>query len=288
MLFVDDAASATHPHPLGETRLCHLACSVNASTIPSAHPCLPGDRGRGGRVVASRSSKARIYETVNSHYADLVHALSFSEGVQGEIEGLVSDLEAIENEARQGKLATVIESKAEQRALAKRLATTKATTKILQMLCKIDTQLRGFDDQVECGKFDRAAEAIHGVSELVAQLEPENENGCDPKIFSAIRTDLRRKRSKLKSQLEEMWRKAIVWGGVTSTAAGEPRVQIAASVEAPHGRAEVPFGTLLTALKRVGSLEAKIEKFGALMFDRKRAFGMRARARVWVWVWVWV
>jgi len=202
-------------------------------------------------------SKARIYETVNKNYTELVHALSFSENALVEIEDLVKDLDLIEQEAKQGKLAAIVNSKNEQRLLAKRLSTTKATTVILQRLCKIDTALRSFDGDVECGKFGAAAETMQQVADLVSQLEPESENGCDPKIFSAVRTDMRRKRSKLKNQLEEMWRKAVL---LKSSTTNEPSLQISPLVEVPHGRAEVSLADLIAALTHVSLLDSKVSK----------------------------
>eukprot|EP00040_Diaphanoeca_grandis_P029833 m.175499 g.175499 ORF g.175499 m.175499 type:complete len:762 (-) comp31824_c0_seq1:356-2641(-) len=202
-------------------------------------------------------SKARIYETVNKNYSELVHALSFSENALVEIEDLVTDLNLIEQEAKQGKLASIVNSKNEQRILANRLSTTKATTVILQRLCEIDTALRSFDGHIECGSFSEAADAMHKVSKLVSQLQPESENGCDPKIFAAVRADMRRKRSKLKNQLEEMWRRAVV---LNPSATNEPSLQISPSVEVPHGRAEVSLPDLLEALTLVSLLDTKLNK----------------------------
>lgn len=43
-------------------------------------------------------SKAHIYETVNKHYSEFVNALSFTENIQAEVDGLVSDLETIDSQ----------------------------------------------------------------------------------------------------------------------------------------------------------------------------------------------
>lgn len=94
------------------------------------------------------------------------------------------------------------------------------------------------------------------------QLEPDSENGCDPKIFSAVRADLRRKRSKLKGQLEEMWRHAVVWGnGSAVDGGGQSILQVTSTVAAPQGRVEVSLRVLATALTHVNMWESKMDKF---------------------------
>eukprot|EP00041_Stephanoeca_diplocostata_P023521 m.579649 g.579649 ORF g.579649 m.579649 type:complete len:793 (-) comp22315_c0_seq1:579-2957(-) len=207
-------------------------------------------------------SKAHIYETVNKHYSEFVNALSFTENIQAEVDGLVSDLETIDAQARTGKLADIVNSASEQRVLAKKLSATKSAIVILQKLCRIDASLRQFDNKIECGQYDAAAEGIEFVDSLVQQLEPESENGCDPKIFSAVRADLRRKRSKLRGQLEEMWRHAVVWGNSSGADSGGQNVfQVTSTVAAPQGRVEVPLRVLTAALSHVGMWNSKMDKF---------------------------
>lgn len=44
--------------------------------------------------------------------------------------------------------------------LAKKLTATKTAIVILQKLCRIDASLRQFDNKIECGQYDAAAEGI--------------------------------------------------------------------------------------------------------------------------------
>lgn len=69
------------------------------------------------------------------------------------MQALAADLADIEGQAHQGKLANVINSANEKRTLAKQLGTTKAAVSILQLLCKTDTVLRGFEAAVDRGQY---------------------------------------------------------------------------------------------------------------------------------------
>lgn len=147
--------------------------------------------------------------------------------------------------------------------LAKRLGTTKSAVGVLQQLCKVDGLLRSFDTAVERGQYDVAAQAVAEAGRLVTTLVPETENGCDPKIFAAIRSDYRRKRAKLKAELDGLWVAAVVWGG----AGGPGKVgmddclTVSTSVPAPHGRCEVELRVVVDGLRHTEMLDRKLTVF---------------------------
>lgn len=109
---------------------------------------------------------------------------------------------------------------------------------------------------MERGQFDVAAKAVAEAGRLLELLKLQTENGCDPKIFGAIRSDFRRKRAKLKADLDELWGKAVVWN-----AAVDECLTLCTAVPAPRGTAEVNIGVLVDGLRHVEMLDRKLVQF---------------------------
>jgi hypothetical protein len=120
----------------------------------------------------------------------------------------------------------LIESLAEQRTLARRLHTTRTTTALLQALQAIHAGLRQATTAVAAGKLATAAGHLYDVNTRVTALEPATVASgaapasddavppagatCDLHIFTALRGELRRMRAQLKTQLDDLWRAALV------------------------------------------------------------------------------
>ena len=127
----------------------------------------------------------------------------------------------------------------------------------MQTLCQIDKLLSSFEDELEQGRIQKAAQSVSEAHTLMESLAPGTDAGCDAKIFSAVREDLFRKLAHVKEKLDDMWRKAVVWH--YGAKAG---LQIASQVEAPDGRRDVALDEILGGMAVFGTLETRLQEFG--------------------------
>eukprot|EP00039_Didymoeca_costata_P026516 m.16042 g.16042 ORF g.16042 m.16042 type:complete len:763 (+) comp5575_c0_seq1:122-2410(+) len=207
-------------------------------------------------------TKGRVYETLNKHYEEFQHHLQFSEGtLTNEVKALVTEINEIKTQVKEGNLAKIVESIDEQRKLGKELTKTKGIVDVLHKLCEVDGLLSGFDDDIERGQFFTAAKSLSRVEEMLDKIKPsKDEESCDNKIYGVVREDFRRKRSKEKSFLDDMWRRAVTWTRVHTEETGAG-VSIAKSVEASHGRIDAILDDIVLAMSSLGMLDQKLAAF---------------------------
>lgn len=129
---------------------------------------------------------------------------------------------------------------------------------ILQSLCEIDKLLGKFDDALERGDYRVAAATISKADRLVRQIQSEQEFVCDAKIFTAVKEDLRRKRAKQRSYLDEMWRKAVVWHRAGMDKA-QASLDITKSIESPTGRIDVALQEVVGGIIMLGMMDTKLD-----------------------------
>lgn len=97
----------------------------------------------------------------------------------------------------------------------------------------MDEALGEFDTRIEQADFQAAAETIVRAEHLLEKLAPGSAGtgGCDAKIFSVVRDELRVKRSQLKSHLDELWRRGVVWQSSDGRLGVQVALQIQQSIE---------------------------------------------------------
>lgn len=76
-----------------------------------------------------------------------------------------------------------------------------------------------------------------------------------------IRADHRRKRSKVKAQLEDLWRKAVLWQRSDGDTTAPLALRITSMIDAPHGQHEVPLSDVVAALHMLNCFEDKVPAF---------------------------
>eukprot|EP00911_Craspedida_sp_UC1_P001656 UC1_evm1s1254 len=227
--------------------------------------------------------KGRVYEAINRDFRDFVGAFNHSLELAAGVEGLASELAVLTHKVKEGRLASLVESAREQRSLAAQLKVTNGTIGVLRALARAHEQLLEVDAKTEQGAYAAAALAVVEADQLIEQLAPSAPSGgCDMAIFGVVRDELRVRRSSLKSHLDDLWRRGVVWqrggsGSGASVAAdgigidvggGMPvrmALQMYSSVpvvgSGSSAKGSVHMGELLRALATMDMLAGKLAAF---------------------------
>ncbi|KJE88618.1 centromere/kinetochore protein zw10 [Capsaspora owczarzaki ATCC 30864] len=156
--------------------------------------------------------KGQVYETVNKHYREFVQAFDYALDLNGEVAGLAQQLQAVNNlanDASVGVLNKLHTATERHVALTRKLKDADCIISVLERLCRIHDDLTGMDGLMERSLFPQAALSVHRINALLSELNPEDQFGCDAKIFAVIRAESRRKRTAVKSHLETLWSTSV-------------------------------------------------------------------------------
>ena len=121
---------------------------------------------------------------------------------------------------------------------------------VLRLLVRLHEELAGFDEKMEASDYGAAAVAVCDMREALQQFK-EYDQGCDAQIFAQVTEQYKRKRNALKCKLEELFKKAIVFGSCKLTV----------HREVESGTSLIQLAVVLEALQALGWLEERVDTF---------------------------
>eukprot|EP00051_Salpingoeca_urceolata_P017572 m.241060 g.241060 ORF g.241060 m.241060 type:complete len:761 (+) comp18993_c0_seq1:124-2406(+) len=219
-------------------------------------------------ALATQADEARgqVYELVNKNFQEFVTTYNDAADMHAELASLSKAVQEAEQLVASGPLSKMASAALDHEHLATAVEQTQKTVVVLEQLCLLNEALNAIDSLLENGDLVGAATKLVEANGMLRAVSPSDEDRpCDPKIFSVVRRELRRKRALVKSLVEEMWRSGVVWHREQGPNLG---LEVMARVSGWHGaQAEASLSEVVQSLHLLGLADKKLEQFAGDLLD---------------------
>eukprot|EP01135_Chromosphaera_perkinsii_P010997 Nk52_evm31s2309 gene=Nk52_evmTU31s2309 len=183
--------------------------------------------------------QSQVYGAICNNYDAFVETFNYTIDLKVEVNGLTRDLENISaklGSKEDSVFRTLVESSEEHSTLKKEMSFKQKTVDSLEKLCQIQELMDEFESDLEAGTLRKAASNINIIQTLLEQLGEDTENN-DVKILKLLRGEYRKQKSRMKSQLEELWSRYVEWSTPEHQSAGPLKNEDRATGEQRHVQA---------------------------------------------------
>ncbi|EGD72204.1 hypothetical protein PTSG_00225 [Salpingoeca rosetta] len=231
--------------------------------------------GAGGGVVsASREVgqgvaelKAKIYERINKHFKEYAASFDIGGDVSTELDALRHQLDAVKSAIEEDDLDAVAQQTQEAARLRAQTQLTDATVDVMQTLAEIDKSLLRHDTHLEAGNLAQAASVLAEVKVNLDDKRLLQKEYCDAKILLILRRDYEEKQAHLRSRVEELWRRAVVWQRRDIGSQHVATMQVTTTLEVSETQADMDIAEVVAALEALGLLDTHLARLASQLME---------------------
>ncbi|EDQ91720.1 uncharacterized protein MONBRDRAFT_31170 [Monosiga brevicollis MX1] len=208
--------------------------------------------------------KSQIYESISAHHDKFTATFESQEEIQDRLAVLDDRIATLTSSVQSSQLKELVSDVREQRVLATQLKTTIRTINALKSLSQVDNQLNRFEEQMEQGHLYEAALLSQAMDKALSDENVADEQICNATIFRLLKSEGRNRRAHLASQLDDMWRRAIVFHQTDAGGLPASSIHLAKEVLSASSSVTVSLFEVLRAFDALEVLGSKLELLGSL------------------------
>lgn len=170
--------------------------------------------------------KGEIYELVNQHYVNFDSHVSTTVALEQRVQEVRSEYQRIATRIEQDLSGRITKSQDERGEIESRLKETQSRILFVQRLFDIYQAVESSRLDLQSGKYILAAERLSNAAESLSEVAKE---GCEAKVFQALKAEHAMVMSDMTLQLQEKWRKFVSWS--PKVIPNDPSLELLCSVE---------------------------------------------------------
>eukprot|EP01147_Barroeca_monosierra_P009001 gene9001-1331_t len=210
--------------------------------------------------------KAQIYERIDKHFRQYASIFDGDDGFGQELACLRKTIEGFKSTIENDDFEKVSQYQAEVLHARTQMSITDDLVEVLHALSKIDDTLLEHDKYLESGDFSEAAVSLMTAEKHLADERLKQKEYCDATIVAILRRDYQEKRAHLRSRIEDMWRKAVVWQRHTFGQQYAASLQITSSLNGMQS--DVDITEIVDALDRLNLLDTHMQRLVTLLMEK--------------------
>lgn len=152
--------------------------------------------------------KGEIYQVVKQHYVNFDLQVSTIVALEQSVQGARSEFQRIATRIEQDLSSRITKSCKEREEIGSRLKETQSRIVFVERLFSIYQAVESSRVDLQFGKYVSAAEYLSNAAEALSKVAKE---GCEAKVFRALKSEYARVMSDLTLQLQEKWQKFVSW-----------------------------------------------------------------------------
>ena len=236
-------------------------------------------------ALAARTEevKAKVYATVNAHYAEFVTTLNYTADLSAdvaELAAVVADLQRVVG-AETGApgpddgAAALAAAHGAARGASDEVAAAAAMVDVLETLAAAHALLESLDSALAAGNYADAAEASAALGVLMDRVRLESGVLVDARIFAILEAHYLRLAVKLEARVAELFKRGVRFDDPQALSAGKtPSLhavtltrRLAPIASASGSDAPVALSAVLDALATLDAFDDKLEWVANKLFE---------------------
>jgi centromere/kinetochore protein ZW10 len=208
--------------------------------------------------------KGELFELVKQHYVNFDLQVSTTVALEQRVQEARDEYQRIVRHIEQDLNTRISKSSEERAEKESRLKETQSRIAFVQRLFDIYQAVENSRTDLQCGKYVSAAEHLSSTIKSLSEIAKE---GCDAKVFRALKTEHAMVMSDLTVQLQEKWQKFVSWS--PKVIPSDPGLELLSRVElhVPSHQGQGQRKDVIVAMKVLAS--AGIWEQRAEVFARK-------------------
>eukprot|EP00055_Hartaetosiga_balthica_P009844 m.40331 g.40331 ORF g.40331 m.40331 type:complete len:743 (+) comp6920_c0_seq1:67-2295(+) len=211
-----------------------------------------GQRGLDSVLKDVDEVKNLIFEKINKHFEDYITSFDISGTYDSELQSLKQTVQLMKDNIQSNNVDAVLDDFEENETSNSTVQITDAIIDMLEKMSEVDKDLLAYDTCIDSGRFLDAASKLKQVGHAMSVLKTHSKF-ADAKILSILQADHDEKRAHLKSHMEDIWRRAVVFQQPAVGTQHVASVQVTSPLElSESNNVEVDVRDVVNTLSELG------------------------------------
>lgn len=170
--------------------------------------------------------KRELYELVKDHYVEFTSHVTTTVALEQRVKDLRLEHQKLATQIEEELANKIAQSRGEKEGFESKLAETRSRIQLVQQLVNIYHALEASKAELQSDRFLSAAQSLCKATESLSEMAGE---GCEAKVFTALKSEYAQVTSDLTLKLQEKWQGFVSWS--PKILPSEPNLNVLCGVE---------------------------------------------------------